>query len=78
MRADALYPEYQACIENYPVKISVRTIINEEEGHLEEMLDALSKFERETEPLMKKAVYLEGALFGQWVQAIHNTLPESV
>lgn len=78
MRADSLYPEYQACIENYPVKISVRTIINEEEGHLEEMLDALSKFDRKTEPLMEKAVNLESALFAQWVQAIHKTLPESV
>ena len=78
MRADSLYPEYQACIEHYPVKISVRTIINEEEGHLEEMMDALSKFDRETEQLMQQAIALESQLFSNWVNAIELALPKRV
>jgi hypothetical protein len=70
MRADDLYPVYQAAIEGYPVKISVRTIINEEEGHLAEMQEGLAAFNWETAPLMEAAIAFETGLFHDWISEI--------
>lgn len=74
MRADDLYPVYQEAIEGYPVKISVRTIINEEEGHLAEMQAGLSQFPFDTQPFMEEAIAIESELFRNWISEIKDAL----
>ena len=44
VRADELYPVYQEALENADSKVNVKSIILEEEGHLEEMLAQLKRF----------------------------------
>ena len=44
VRADELYPVYQEALENAGSKVNVKSIILEEEGHLEEMIAQLHKF----------------------------------
>ena len=44
VRADALYPVYQDALEQVNSKINVKSIILEEEGHLEEMINQLQHF----------------------------------
>lgn len=74
VRADDLYPVYQAAIENYPIKISVRTIINEEEGHLAEMTASLEGFPFDTQPLMQKSREIEAVLFRNWIGEIRKAV----
>jgi len=42
VRADELYPIYQEALENVSSKVNVKSIILEEEGHLEEMINQLN------------------------------------
>src|ERR1700742_465798 len=44
VRADELYPIYQDALDNARSKVNVKSIILEEEGHLEEMLNQLRQF----------------------------------
>lgn len=76
VRADSLYPVYQELLKDYPVKVSVLSIINEEEGHLEEMESALAQFDADTESLKDKAVKLETALFINWVAGLTRELQQ--
>jgi hypothetical protein len=70
VRADELYPVYQQALENAGNKVNVKSIILEEEGHLEEMLNQLKKFSPDWEVHANKAVEFESALFSDWVKAI--------
>lgn len=74
VRADELYPVYQSFLETYPIKLSVRTIINEEEGHLEEMDRALSAFPQDTSKLVNAAVAIEQRLYTHWMTALEEEL----
>ncbi|MDB5133875.1 MAG: hypothetical protein JWP37_478, partial [Mucilaginibacter sp.] len=44
VRADELYPVYQEALDNVSSKVNVKSIILEEEGHLEEMINQLKSF----------------------------------
>jgi demethoxyubiquinone hydroxylase (CLK1/Coq7/Cat5 family) len=44
VRADDLYPVYQDILTKESSKIMVKSIILEEEGHLEEMINQLNEF----------------------------------
>lgn len=70
VRADELYPIYQQALENAGSKVNVKSIILEEEGHLEEMLNQLKKFSAAWELHAKKAVEFESRLFTDWVGAL--------
>src|ERR1700731_790023 len=67
VRADELYPIYQDALDNAGSKVNVKSIILEEEGHLEEMLNQLKKFSPDWELHAQKAVAFESRLFGEWL-----------
>ncbi|MCJ8211216.1 hypothetical protein MUY27_15970 [Mucilaginibacter sp. RS28] len=74
VRADELYPVYQDALTESGSKVNVKSIILEEEGHLEEMINQLKSFSPDWEKHAEKAVEIETGLFNQWV----NTLTAEV
>ena len=78
VRADELYPIYQGALENAGSKVNVKSIILEEEGHLEEMINQLKHFSQEWELHAKKAVEFESKLFNNWVRALGESLQFAV
>jgi rubrerythrin len=74
VRADELYPVYQDALDNAGSKINVKSIILEEEGHLEEMISQLKTFSPHWELHAQKAVGFESDLFGDWVKALRIEL----
>ena len=67
VRADELYPIYQEALDNAGSKVNVKSIILEEEGHLEEMINQLQNFSPVWQQHADKAVEMETRLFNQWV-----------
>ncbi|RYD90276.1 MAG: hypothetical protein EOP54_24225 [Sphingobacteriales bacterium] len=74
VRADELYPIYQDALDGVGSKVNVKSIILEEEGHLEEMINQLQKFSPDWESHAQKAVDMETRLFGQWVNSLSSEL----
>jgi len=74
VRADELYPIYQDALDDAGSKVNVKSIILEEEGHLEEMINQLQKFSPEWELHAQKAVDIETRLFGDWVNALSTSI----
>jgi len=70
VRADELYPVYQDALDNAKSKVNVKSIILEEEGHLEEMINQLKTFSPNWELHAEKAVAMEAGLFQNWVGAL--------
>jgi len=76
VRADELYPVYQDELEKASSKVNVKSIILEEEGHLEEMINQLKSFSSDWEFHANKAVEMESLLFTQWVDQLNNEIGE--
>ncbi|NVM65874.1 bacterioferritin (cytochrome b1) [Mucilaginibacter sp. SG538B] len=74
VRADELYPIYQDALDEAGSKVNVKSIILEEEGHLEEMINQLQHFSPEWELHAQKAVEFETKLFNQWVEQLGREL----
>jgi len=74
VRADELYPIYQDALDAASSRINVKSIILEEEGHLEEMINQLKTFSTDWQIHADKAVELESRLFGDWITALGNEL----
>lgn len=72
VRADELYPIYQDALDAAKSKINVKSIILEEEGHLEEMINQLKTFSPQWQLHADKAVAMETRLFNDWVIALGN------
>ena len=72
VRADELYPIYQDALDAAKSKINVKSIILEEEGHLEEMINQLQHFSPQWQLHADKAVAMETKLFNDWVVALGN------
>ena len=72
VRADELYPIYQDALDAVNSKINVKSIILEEEGHLEEMINQLKHFSPQWQLHADKAVAMETRLFNDWVVALGN------
>jgi hypothetical protein len=70
VRADELYPVYQDALDAAGSKVNVKSIILEEEGHLEEMINQLKHFSPQWELHAQKAVDMEKVLFDNWVLAL--------
>jgi len=70
VRADELYPVYQEALDEAESKVNVKSIILEEEGHLEEMINQLKKFSPDWELHAQKAVLFESRLFGEWLNEL--------
>ncbi|MCR8556229.1 hypothetical protein KXD93_01165 [Mucilaginibacter sp. BJC16-A38] len=78
VRADELYPIYQDELDKSNSKVNVKSIILEEEGHLEEMINQLKSFSPQWEQHAQKAVELEAELFNSWVSALAAELMPSM
>lgn len=74
VRADLLYPVYQAALDKANSKVMVRSIILEEEGHLEEMINQLNKFAANWEAHAQHIQALEQQLFDGWLAAIDQEM----
>ena len=70
VRADELYPIYQDALDNAGSKVNVKSIILEEEGHLEEMINQLQHFSSDWQSHAQKAVDMETRLFKNWVNEL--------
>lgn len=74
VRADELYPVYQDELDKVLSKINVKSIILEEEGHLEEMINQLKTFSPDWQFHADKAVGMETRLFNQWVDQLSTAV----
>ena len=70
VRADELYPIYQEVLTDAGSKVNVKSIILEEEGHLEEMINQLQHFSPDWQLHANEAVAIETRLFNTWVSAV--------
>ena len=74
VRADELYPIYQEVLSDAESKVNVKSIIMEEEGHLEEMLNQLRQFSPDWEKHAEKAVAIETNLYHNWLQSLEKEI----
>ncbi len=74
VRADELYPVYQEVLTAAGSKVNVKSIILEEEGHLEEMINQLQGFSPDWQVHADKAVAIETHLFERWVEAVDHEI----
>ncbi|NML57263.1 hypothetical protein [Chryseobacterium cheonjiense] len=70
VRADELYPVYQEILTKYSSKIMVKSIILEEEGHLEEMISQLDNFCEQWKIHAEHILKIENDLHQQWIDSI--------
>jgi hypothetical protein len=70
VRADELYPVYQQVLTETSSKIMVKSIILEEEGHLEEMINQLNEFSPDWRQHADHILTIEKELHEQWINAI--------
>jgi rubrerythrin len=74
VRAEELYPIYQDVLTNAGSKVNVKSIIAEEDGHLEEMRKALGEFSEDWERHAKAILEIEAELWRKWVRALFGLL----
>ena len=74
VRADMLYGIYQDALTKYSSKVNVKSIIAEEEGHLEEMQKMLEVFHPKWKELAADMCEVENKLFEKWVMAIEKIM----
>jgi len=70
VRADLIYPVYQEILNNSGSKVSVRSIILEEQGHLEEMTAQLKIFSPDWEFHASNIISIEKNLYQGWIDAL--------
>lgn len=70
LRADTLYPLYQQALNRAASKVSVKSIILEEQGHLEEMISQLEVFSTEWEKHADVITAIEKQLFEEWIRLL--------
>ncbi|MGG7549590.1 hypothetical protein ACQ7CX_03120 [Chryseobacterium arthrosphaerae] len=70
VRADELYPVYQQALTEASSKIMVKSIILEEEGHLEEMIHQLNEFSSDWKHHADHILTIEKELHEEWINAI--------
>lgn len=78
VRADELYPIYQDALDNAGSKVNVKSIIIEEEGHLEEMINQLKNFSPDWQLHADKAVVIETDLFNKWLVGLSEEIGVAV
>jgi hypothetical protein len=76
VRADELYPVYQDVLDQTGSKVNVKSIILEEEGHLEEMLVQLKNFSPDWQKHADKAVEFETGLFKDWLKSLEKEIAD--
>lgn len=78
VRADQLYPVYQSVLTEKKSSVMVKSIILEEEGHLEEMIAQLNDFHLDWKMYVNQILTLENQLFNDWLQAIQSEVLSNV
>lgn len=76
VRADELYPVYQQVLTEDSSKIMVKSIILEEEGHLEEMINQLNEFSADWQLHADHILTIEKELHEQWINAIEEEVAQ--
>ncbi len=74
VRADELYPIYQAILTENESRVTVKSIILEEEGHLEEMINQLNEFSPEWEKHAEEVIKIEQKMFTDWMSSLQKEL----
>ncbi|MES2457541.1 MAG: hypothetical protein V4594_18435 [Bacteroidota bacterium] len=74
VRADELYPVYQEVLTNAGSRVTVKSIILEEEGHLEEMLNQLKTFSPDWERHAQIVIEIEQQMFGDWISHLDKQI----
>lgn len=72
VRADFLYPVYQKVLSATNQKVMVKSIILEEEGHLEEMISQLKEFHPDWEIYANEVIKMEEILFNEWIASVQK------
>ncbi|TKB98362.1 hypothetical protein [Pedobacter cryotolerans] len=70
VRADELYPIYQDILTAKQSRVTVKSIILEEEGHLEEMLNQLREFSLDWEKHANEIIKIEQQMFTDWMMGL--------
>lgn len=74
VRADELYPVYQEVLTKAKSKVNVKSIILEEEGHLEEMLNQLKEFSSDWENHAEFVIKIEQKMFNDWINNLGSQI----
>ncbi len=74
VRADLFYPVYQKALDQMESRVSVRNIILEEQGHLEEMITQLQAFSPEWTQHAAQVTAIENHLYGDWIKELAKAL----
>jgi rubrerythrin len=72
VRADELYPVYQEVLTDAGSRVTVKSIILEEEGHLEEMLNQLKTFSADWEKHAEIVIKIEQEMFENWILQLNK------
>ncbi len=78
VRADDIYPKYQAALDKVSSKVNVKSIILEEEGHLEEMIAQLKQFHSDWEMHAAAICKIEQGLFDGWMKALEMATTSAI
>jgi hypothetical protein len=76
LRADELYPLYQRELSHIQHKVTVKSIILEEAGHLEEMILQLAHFSADWQTHAAVIIDIEQRLFTNWIAAMQKAITE--
>lgn len=74
VRADEIYPIYQKVLDDAKSKVSVRSIIIEEQGHLEEMTAQLRNFSSEWQFHATNIISIEKVLYINWINDLAKAI----
>jgi rubrerythrin len=74
VRADELYPIYQDILTAKNSRVTVKSIILEEEGHLEEMLNQLREFSPDWEKHADAIIKIEQKMFNDWMIGLEKEI----
>ena len=74
VRADELYPIYQEILSAKESRVTVKSIILEEEGHLEEMLNQLREFSPDWEKHAEEIIKIEQQMFNDWMIGLEKEI----
>lgn len=77
VRADELYPVYQRALSAASHSVTVKSIIVEEEGHLEEMTSQLSQFSEDWQAHAEILQKMEEGLFNRWLSCLESELADA-
>lgn len=74
VRADEIYPVYQKALEEHHSKVNVKSIILEEDGHLQEMIKQLETFNNEWRKDAEEVLRFESRLFDSWLKSLQTEI----